>query len=350
MPQTYRVDRLAPKTPEAEAVGLARQMMSADAMTRGDGLERGVRCVILQNDIISVEVIVDRGLDIGAARIRQMPVSWRSPTEIVAPWFLEQRDHEFFRGFSGGLLTTCGLDHIGNPTTRSAERFGYDNRSAEALPMHGRISAIPARMVAYGVDETSAGLEAWVSGTVSQVAVFGEHLTLTRRIGILYGSSRIEVTDRVENRGYAASPLAMMYHVNIGWPIISPGARVHVGGQRVGGDEIADQVEVPRRGTKQKVSVYAVAPDEAGTGSASVRNDDIDGVHSGAVAISWKAAALPSLVRWQVANTAGHYVLALEPSTAIRLDDVQGHAFPSLEPGESRDLGVSIALSRERRA
>ncbi len=83
MSEEFRVDRVAPKSTEAEAVGLARQMMSADLVMRGDGLERGVRCVVLQNDVISVEVIVDRGLDIGAARIRQMPVSWRSPTEVV---------------------------------------------------------------------------------------------------------------------------------------------------------------------------------------------------------------------------------------------------------------------------
>ena len=99
---------------------------------------------------------------------------------------------EFLRGFYGGLLTTCGLDHIGPPTDRSADRFGYAHRSTEHLPMHGRIGAVPARLDGYGVEETEHGLEAYVAATVTQVAVFGEHLVLSRRISIAYGSTRVE--------------------------------------------------------------------------------------------------------------------------------------------------------------
>ena len=99
--------------------------------------------------------------------------------------------------------------------------------------MHGRISGTPARLSAYGVREADGGLEAFVEGMVTQVAVFGEHLTLTRRIRIAYGSAVIHVDDQVENRGYATSPLAVMYHVNIGWPVVAPGARVKTPSRRL---------------------------------------------------------------------------------------------------------------------
>ena len=66
--------------------------------------------------------------------------------------------------------------------------------------MHGRISGTPARLSAYGVREADGRLEAFVEGMVAQVAVFGEHLTLTRRIRIAYGSAVIHVDDQVENR------------------------------------------------------------------------------------------------------------------------------------------------------
>src|SRR5580698_8740207 len=216
-PADYLLDGIDPTGALARSVGLARQAMAADLVTRSEGWERGVRSVLLQNDRIALEVVVDRGLDIASARIRQIPIAWRSPTEIVAPWFVENSGFGPHRGFFGGLLTTCGLDHIGAPVERSAERFGYPARAADAFPMHGRISGAPARLSAYGVREANGDLEAFVEGTVTQVAVFGEHLTLTRRISIVYGSAIIRVDDHVANNGYATSSLAVMYHVNFGW-------------------------------------------------------------------------------------------------------------------------------------
>ena len=192
----WRLDGIDPTGAFARSVGLARQAMAADLVTRGDGWERGVRSVLLQNDRISIEVVVDRSLDIASARIRQIPIAWRSPTEIVAPWFVENSGFGPHRGFFGGLLTTCGLDHIGAPAERSAERFGYRARATDAFPMHGRISGSPARLSAYGVREADGGLEAFVEGAVTQVAVFGEHLTLTRRVSIAYGSAVIRVDGR----------------------------------------------------------------------------------------------------------------------------------------------------------
>jgi len=346
IPTEFRLDVIDPRSARAASVGLTRQVMAADLVTRGDGPERGVRCVLLQNDILAIEVIVDRGLDVGAARIRQMPVAWHSPTGMVGPWLLEQRDSEFLRGFYGGLLTTCGLDHIGPPSDRPASRFGYGHRSTEHLPMHGRIGAVPGRLEGYGVIETAEGLEAFVTGTVTQVAVFGEHLVLSRRISIRYGSNRVEVSDRVTNCGYATSPLAVMYHVNLGWPVVAPGARVQVAGSRTTGDAIGDEITPPVQGSGQKVCTYSIDPDDSGRGTASIVNARVDRGHSAGVRLTWDAATLPSMVRWQVANTAGHYVLGLEPSTMKFTSVSPEPGFPSLEPGEARQLGVTIDIER----
>ncbi len=346
MPTAFQLDDIDPASPAAQDVGLARQVMAADLVTRGDGPERGVRSVLLQSDQLSLEVVVDRGMDIAGARVRQMQVGWQSPTGIVAPWLMEQRDAQFLRAFYGGLLTTCGLDHVGHPTDRSAERFAYPHRALEHLPMHGRISGTPARLLGYGVEETERGPVAFVAGTVAQVAVFGEHLVLSRRISIAYGDCRITVADTVTNSGYASSPLAMMYHVNLGWPVLAPGAVVSVGGEHAAGDVIAAEITAPVRGSAQRVAAYAMRPGGDGRASASLVNPRVDAHHAGGVRLSWDATALPSMVRWQVANTAGHYVLGLEPSTA-RMDEASGtEAFPVLEPGESRALGVAIDLER----
>jgi uncharacterized protein DUF4432 len=340
----YLLDDADPTSELARNIGLARQTMAADLVTRGDGWERGVRSVFLHNDKISIEVVVDRGLDIASARIRQIPIAWRSPTEIVAPWFVENSGYGPHRGFFGGLLTTCGLDHIGHPAERSADRFAYPMRAKDALPMHGRISGTPARLSGYGVSEAAGGLEAYVAGIVTQVAIFGEHLALTRRVSINYGSATVRIEDEVANRGYASSPLAMMYHVNIGWPVVAPGARVAVAGRLLRGEGDGSIVRAPALATPERTWLFAVAPDASGRGSASIWNARVDGKHAAGLKLTWDSANLPTIVQWELASGAGHYAIGLEPSTLSVENLPDGSRFPTLEPGERRELGVRIEL------
>jgi hypothetical protein len=340
----YLLGGIDPTGVVARSVGLERQTMTADLVTRQEGWERGVRCSILQNDRIAIEVGGDRALDIASARIRQIPIGWRSPTDIVAPWFVENGGFGPHRGFFGGLLTTCGLDHIGAPAERSAERFGYRARRVDAFPIHGRISGAPARLCANGVREADGGLEAFVEGMVTQVAVFGEHLTLTRRIRIAYGSAVIQVDDQVANRGYTTSPLAVMYHVNIGWPIVAPGATVKTPSRRLRGEGDNSAIHAPAPGASERTWAFAVEPDGSGRGVAGIANARVDDAQAVGARLTWDAAALPTLVQWELANVAGHYVVGLEPSTVFTAATDDGSHFPILEAGQSKRLGVTIEL------
>jgi len=318
--------------------------MSADLVTRSDGWERGVRSVLLGNDRIAIEVVVDRGLDIASARIRQVPVAWRSPTEIVAPWFIENSGFGPHRAFFGGLLTTCGLDHIGAPTERSAERFGYDARQSEILPMHGRASSTPARLLGYGVRPTPTGLQVFVKGQVSQVAVFGEHIVLTRTITLDFGSSTVRISDQIANEGYALTPLALLYHVNVGWPVIAPGSQVVVAGTVFSGDGDFTTVDAPEIGRKERVWLHSPTVDEEGCATASIVNRYVDENTAAGLRVRWEASTLPSLVQWNLANVAGHYAVALEPTTLQLCADGSSSYFPELEPGESTTTTLQLEL------
>src|SRR5579863_917594 len=343
-PSHYLLDEVDATSEVARNVGLARQTMAADLVTRGDGWERGVRSVLLANDKISIEVVVDRGLDIASARIRQIPVAWRSPTEIVAPWFVENSGYGPHRGFFGGLLTTCGLDHIGLPEEKPADRFAYPRRAKDAFPMHGRISGTPARLMGYGVREFASGLEAYVEGIVTQVAAFGEHLALTRRVSIRYGSSTVRVEDEVANQGYAASPLAMMYHVNAGWPVIAPGARVAIAGRLLRGEGDGSIIGAPKLAKPERTWLFAAAPDASGRGFAGVANARVDAKHAAGLKVAWETANLPTLAQWELAMGAGHYATGLEPSTLLVESPANGPRFPTLPPGESKKLGLTLEL------
>jgi hypothetical protein len=174
--------------------------------------------------------------------------------------------------------------------------------------------------------------------------VFGEHLTLTRRVRIVYGAATVHVEDEIVNRGYATSPLAAMYHVNVGWPVAAPGARVVSAGRRVRGDADSAGMRPPLAGRPERVWVYALE----GVGQAGVANPEIAAGVSAGLKLAWDAAALPSLVRWEIANVAGHYALALEPSTMRFEAGAETPTFPTLEPGHSQKLGVLLELLHGR--
>ncbi|QEO09412.1 aldose 1-epimerase family protein [Protaetiibacter larvae] len=345
---TMRSDlpRLHPSSELFAAVGAARQSMAAELVTHADGPERGVRSALLQNDRVSLEVVVDRALDIAAARIDGVPVAWRPPMGIVGPWYVENRGFGPQRTFLGGLLTTCGLDHVGAPRERSAERFGYAARTIDEFPQHGRISGTPAHLTGYGVQLDPDGSPvAVVEGEIAQVSLFGEHLVLRRRVSLAYGSTTIRIDDTVTNEGYASSPLAVLYHVNVGWPVLAPGAQVLIDGVRRRGVGDGSTVPAPERGRPERSWLYIAAADDAGRASASVRNPRIDGAGAGGVRVGWNAEVMPTVTHWESANTAGHYAVGLEPSTTLPSGPPGERRFPLIEPGERVPLGIEIELS-----
>ncbi|WP_457831594.1 DUF4432 family protein, partial [Staphylococcus aureus] len=62
-------------------------------------------------------------------------------------------------------------------------------------------------------------------GEVRQATVFGEHLLLRRRIEARAGDNTIVIRDRVSNEGFSRTPHMLLYHFNIGYPVIDAGSR-----------------------------------------------------------------------------------------------------------------------------
>ena len=79
-------------------------------------------------------------------------------------------------------------------------------------------------------------------GDVRQANVFGESLTLEREIRIGLGGSTIELDDVVRNDGFAPTPHMILYHVNVGWPVLGEHAEVVAG---VGEPRVATAREPP---------------------------------------------------------------------------------------------------------
>jgi uncharacterized protein DUF4432 len=326
------------------------QVAGAELLRLEDGPGRGVRIVRLRSGEVDVDVVVDRALDIAGASVRGVPVAWLSPTGVAGPWFAEPHGLGTFRTFFGGLLTTCGLDHTLGPTEDTVAHFAYPGKTTDAFPLHGRVGTVPATLERYGMD-ADLGLIA-VEGTVRQATVFGEHLVLHRRIELDVGGATLRLTDTVRNAGYAPTPHMVLYHVNVGWPVLAPSARVHLdaGPPRVATEAAAGvdwrTVDAPRRGAVEQVWEHTPVRGRDGRVRAAVLNTDLGDGRAVGVEVAYDPATLPRLFQWRVMNE-GHYVVGLEPGN-LRIEGRQAARDAGdlvvLEPGAAVTHRLELSL------
>ena len=163
--------------------GRLDQIAGVQLTEAADGAERGVRLLRFATGAgFDFEVLVDRGFDIGRAWLGGRPLAWWSPVGLIGPWYSEPSGIGWFRGFPGGLVSTCGLDHTLLGGTDDSSFFNYPHRQTETYGLHGRYTGLPARLGGYGTTWDGDECVLWAEGEIAQLAVFGEQLVLTRRI------------------------------------------------------------------------------------------------------------------------------------------------------------------------
>ena len=313
-----------------------------------------MRCVRLRSGAIELEVVVDRALDLAQATIGGVPVAWISPTGLTAPGLAVPAGWEPFRTFFGGLLTTCGLEHTLGPMTDDATHFRYPGRATHDFPLHGRLSATPGRLLGYGVDWERECV--FCRGDVRQAHVFGESLTLEREIRIGLGGTTIELDDVVRNDGFAPTPHMILYHVNVGWPVLGEHAEVVAG---VGEPRVATTAarraptgaSSSRRASRSRSRSGSTrrGRTRGGLGRAAVLNSDIGDGRPLGVELAWSHDTLPRLFQWRVMSDQ-NYVIGLEPGNA----PIEGRArareegtLVILAPGEERRTSLRITLHND---
>jgi len=301
--------------PPRQLLGDVRQFASVQRIVLDDGQERGVRALAFSTGGgLDFWVLSDRGFDIGPLWWRGMQLGWQSPAGFRSPALNERWDDKgrgMERGFSG-MLVTCGLEHVRAPDGAS--------------PLHGRLPFTPGRLLAYGEEWDAPEPHLFCKGEMVQYRIGGEGLRLTRRITAPLGGTELRVDDVVENIGPEPQPIAMLYHVNPGFPLVDEGTTVMLDGTCI---------------------VGPLQPSESSVGL--VKWHDVHGpaaaVMVGAPAcpavleISWGADTLSCLQTWRnIQQNIG--VLGIEPCTTP-----PGAAMPVLAPGEKRRNRLALRLT-----
>jgi uncharacterized protein DUF4432 len=319
-----------------------------------DGAERGVRALEFRTGTgLAFDVLVDRAMDIGAAEHAGRSFGWRSATGFRHPGLHDYRDEEglaWLRSFSG-LVVTAGLDHTLFTAEVDAAQYRYPYRKSVWNGLHGRIANTPARLIGYGEEwRTAETCTLWAEGEVRQAAVFGEHLRLRRRIEADLASNSIRLTDTVTNNGFDPTPHMLLYHINLGWPLVDEGARLvaPISRTRFSTDSVRQQrvsyqrFPAPQPGFVEQVYAHDVVAGEDGRVAAMLMNERLQlGVR-----VEWSAKELPHFFEWLHLRE-GAYAVGLEPSTHDVGGDTAARADGSmiwLGAGESRSYHVIFSV------
>src|SRR3954470_23881917 len=230
------------------------------------GRSDGVHVVSLDNSAMSIDVLPTRGMGIWRVKRGDKTLGWQAPVrEPVNPAFvplMEPGGLGWLDGFNE-LLCRCGLESNGPPE--------FDDAGRLARPLHGRIANTPAHRVELIVDE-DAGLLT-LRGIVDESRFHFQSLRLTTSVTTAIGSNEFCWSDEVENIGGRDATLQMLYHFNIGQPLLKAGARITapIGVvaplTQVAAKEGIDTWNImppPRPGTTEQVYVLDLAADNAG--------------------------------------------------------------------------------------
>jgi len=286
-------------------VGNLAQVGSVELLSHEQGYARGSRFLDFRTGSgFRFSVNVDRGMDPGYAEFNGASLAWLPPKIFPAPSFWENDDHAWVRFILGGLCNTAGLVTIGNPQTVDVSHFKFHSRHEDRYGTHDRVAILPASQFNYGERWEGERCFLWAEGTVRQEIVYGENLLLRRRYEAEVGTSSFTLRDVVRNDGFYSTPHQLLYHFNIGYPVVDEGAELlaSVAGE-VGGsifDEEKGQSEryrtftAPERGFFAEGYEIPMATGRDGWVSAAVVNRGFKGLDGGlGVALRYNPNSLP---------------------------------------------------------
>jgi len=294
------------------------------------------------------KVVIDRAMDIADAAFGRFNLAWMSKLGVTAPQPFADKGADWMRTFGGGLLTTCGLSHTGDPET---DEFG-------SRGIHDRVSNIPAEIVRIKQPDLATGDgEMSITGKVLQGQPLGHHLEMTRTIRCRQGEPTVHIRDEVQNVGNTDAPHMLLYHFNFGWPLVDAGTKILWNGTwrvrnpgeaykifREGNDfRTCPEPLEDHRGAGEEVAIIDPESDREGICRCGLSNEKL-GL---AVEMAFKKEQLTWLVNWQHWGP-GEYVTGLEPGT----HPIQGQKKARedgelifLEPGEKRVYELSLSVS-----
>ncbi|WP_323764536.1 DUF4432 family protein [Marinovum sp.] len=339
----------------ASLTELRRRHASLDAyagtrlVTLEDGAGRGLRVIEMRSGGgLEAEIVIDRSFDIGRLVRDGDTVSWHTPNGYRHPALIDAQaegGQGYLRGLSG-FLSTCGFDHIRQPETAPARDLPLYPGETITYPLHGHGAHQPARLIGHGLCETGEVPHLWCEGEVIQSMTFGGALRLRRRIEMDLGGNTLRLRDRVDNIGPHPAHSMMLYHFNLGHPLVDAESRLDPGPAEALWQSLPHDPRAPfgapSDSYQSEISVHR--PQAPGMATCRLTNParGLD------LAIGFDTASLPCLQLLRLRG-AGYYMAGIEPCSTVhrsRQAAQEAGELPVLAPGAARDFALDISLTR----
>ncbi|MBS6196596.1 MAG: aldose 1-epimerase family protein [Clostridiales bacterium] len=290
-------------------VGSIQQVAKVRPLTYAEGRAENLKAFEVKNGALQFTVLGDKCLDLGDVSFKGINVNFLAKPGLMGRNHFDTHGDEALRSIMGGMMFTAGLENICPPCTSDGKDY----------PMHGRIRTTPAEHLCADAQWTEEGYTMTVSGEMREAELFGENMVLRRKISTTYPGNTIVVEDEIENQGFREEPMMILYHCNLGWPLLSEDCEIVLPTLEViPRDEDArkylesyDRMEKPVDNEPEAVFLHRLAGDEEGNTFAAVINEKL-GI---GVKISFSKKELPYFMEWKTLAS-GDYALGLEPANS----------------------------------
>ena len=292
------------------------QIASLRRYTYTDGKEKGLDVIDCDNGKMRFLLNVTKALDIMQLYHEGQNVSFISKNGFSA------REISFSNRFEGGMLYTCGLDSLGR-------REGFE--------LHGTLHNTRANVIKATCNEDGICVEAIIDST----ELFGKHLVLCRKITSAIGSDSVVIEDTLENKSFRTEDYAILYHINMGYPMLDEGAKI-----------IADIASYETRTEWAKANADGMFDI-----TDSIPNNDetcyflkmnkpeislLNNRLGKKFTVRYSSETLPCFIEWH-SMASGDYALGFEPASTTLDDNFQ---YQKLDAGKNVKFKVELCMSK----
>lgn len=319
-------------------IGHPLQLSGVEEYRLLGGKGDGMHLLRVRNGLgIDMTISADRCSDISELYFDGCRMNYTSPCGYVSPQYYNEEEDGFgfLKSFNCGMITTCGFQSIGTPNRHNGKMMG----------LHGTLSNTPASHIYY---ETKAE-EILVHATIPEQRIFGSKLTLERCIRISLIENVISITDNVTNEGSTEEGIMLLYHINVGYPLLSETTKLSINSvdvlprdDRAAEDlDTWDKMLAPVPNFVEQCYYHKFKEE---TARVTVSNESIQK----GLELSFDTRQFPEFTEWKMMGERD-YVLGIEPCTNTlegRHEIEEKKELKILKPGQSTSFGATLRLFR----
>lgn len=309
-------------------IGNEMQLYSVKEARLIGGKQDGMRVLLVKNAAgLEFTVSLDRCADISELSVKGDNFAFISPCGYVAPTYYDKNSANFLKSFTAGFFTTCGLNNVGG----AQDEYG----------LHGNIANTPCEKYCYFVEND----EIHIKAAIRDAAIFNDKLLLEREIICPINENAIYLLDTVKNIGFNNTPVMVLYHCNMGYPLLSEDAVLNIPSNNVvARDEHAqtglntwNKVEKPQKDYQEMCFLHSFNDE---TPTISLYNNKI----KKGIEITYNTKELPCFTQWKMMGQ-GEYVMGLEPGTCNpdgREEILKKGTYDEIGAGESKTYRIKF--------